>query len=55
MFPIRVTASTGYPKSFVIANSFAWSREPKAFLKSIYSRYISWLVNIASSSAAISS
>ena len=34
----RVTASSGYPKSLVMASSLAWSREPKAFLKSIYSR-----------------
>jgi hypothetical protein len=53
MFPIRATASSGYPKSFVMANNLAWSREPKAFLKSIYNRYMSWFVNLASSSAAI--
>ena len=41
MFPIRDTTSFGYPKSLVIANSLAWSREPKAFLKSIYNRYMS--------------
>ena len=55
MFPIRVIASFGYPKSFVIANSLAWSRDPKAFFKSIYNRYISWFVNLASSSAAMRS
>ena len=55
MFPIKVTASSGYPRSFVIANSLAWSREPKAFLKSIYSRYMSWFVNFASSSASMRS
>ena len=55
MFPIRVTASSGYPRSFVMANSLAWSREPNAFLKSMYSRYMSWFVNFASSNAAIRS
>ena len=55
MFPIRVTASSGYPRSFVMANSLAWSREPKAFLKSMYNKYMSWFVNLASSSATIRS
>ena len=55
MFPIRITASSGYPKFLVIASSLAWSRDPKAFLKSMYSRYMSWFVNLASSSAAIRS
>ena len=55
MFPIRVTASSGYPRSFVIANSLAWSREPKAFLKLMYNRYMSWFVNFASSSVAMRS
>ena len=40
MFLIRDTASSGYPKSLVMASSLAWSREPKAFLKSIYNIYI---------------
>ena len=55
ILPIKVTASSGYPKSLVIANSLAWSREPKTFLRSIYNRYISWFVNLASSSATIRS
>ena len=55
MFPIRVTASSGYPRSFVMANSLAWSREPNAFLKSMYNKYMSWFVNLASSNAAIRS
>ena len=37
MFPIKVTASSEYPKSLVTANSLAWSRDPNAFFKSIYS------------------
>jgi hypothetical protein len=37
-----------------MANSLAWSIEPKAFLKSMYRMYISWFVSLASSSAAIS-
>ena len=40
MFSIKDTASSGYPKSLVMANNLAWSREPKAFLKSIYNKYI---------------
>ncbi len=55
MFPIKDTASSGYPKSLVTASSLAWSRDPNAFLKSIYNRYMSWFVNLASSSAAIRS
>ena len=35
MLPIRLTASVGYPRSFVMAKSLAWSMEPNAFLKSI--------------------
>ena len=38
MFPIRVIESIGYPKSFIIANSRGWSRDPNAFLKSMSSR-----------------
>ena len=33
MFPMRFMESLGYPKSFIIAKSLAWSMEPKAFLK----------------------
>ena len=36
MFSFKDTASSGYPKSLVMANNLAWSREPKAFLKFIY-------------------
>ena len=32
MLPTKVTASSGYPNSFIMANSLAWSREPNAFL-----------------------
>ena len=35
MFPMRFMESVGYPKSFIIAKSLAWSIEPKAFLKSM--------------------
>ena len=40
MFLIKATASTGYPRFFIIERSLAWSREPKAFLKSMYNMYI---------------
>jgi hypothetical protein len=53
MFPMRFMESLGYPKSFIMAKSLAWSMESKAFLKSMYRMYISWFVSIASSSAAI--
>ena len=55
MSPINATASIGYPRSFIIAKSLAWSREPNVFLKSMYRRYMFWFVNLASSRAAISS
>ena len=35
MFPMRFMESVGYPKSFIMAKSLAWSIEPKAFLKSM--------------------
>ena len=35
MFPMRLMASVGYPRSFIITKSLAWSVEPKAFLKSM--------------------
>ena len=38
-----------------MASSLAWSRDPNAFLKSMYRRYIFWFVNLASSKAAMSS
>jgi hypothetical protein len=31
MFPMRLMESVGYPKSFIMARSLAWSIEPKAF------------------------
>jgi hypothetical protein len=54
MFPIRFMTSFGYPRSFIMARSLAWSMEPKAFLKFMYRMYISWFVNLASSNATIS-
>ena len=53
MFPIRFMASFGYPRSFIMARSLAWSIEPKAFLKSMYRIFMSCFVNLASSNAAI--
>ena len=53
MFPIKSTESAGYPKSLIMANSRGWSSDPNAFLKSMYSRNISWFVNLASSRAAM--
>ena len=38
----------------MIANSLAWSIDPKTFLKSIYMRYMSLLVSHASLRATIS-
>ena len=38
-----------------MASSLAWSRDPNAFLKSMYSKYMSWFVNLASSRVAIRS
>ena len=37
----------------MMAKNFAWSIEPKAFLKSIYVRYMSFVVNLASSKVAM--
>jgi len=53
IFPISSTASLGYPRSSIMASSLAWSIDPKAFLKSMYVRYMSLLVSLASSRAAI--
>lgn len=53
MFPINVTASTRYLRSFIIARSWAWSRDPNAFLKSIYNMQICGFVRFASSRAAM--
>jgi hypothetical protein len=53
IFPINLIASVGYPRSSMIARSLAWSMDPKALMKSIYSRYISCDVNLASSKATI--
>ena len=52
---VKVTAFTRYPRSFIMANNLAWSIDPKAFLKSIYNRYMSSLMKCASSRATISS
>ena len=41
IFPTSLTASSGYPKSFIMASKRAWLIDPKAFLKSMYSRYMS--------------
>ncbi len=54
MLPIKFITSFGYPRSFIMARSLAWSMDPKVFLKSMYRIYISWFVNPASSNAAIS-
>ena len=35
IFPIRLVALVGYPRSFIMARSLAWSIEPKVFLKSM--------------------
>ena len=53
MNPISFMASLENPRSYIIARSLAWSMEPNALVKSMNSRYISWLVKLASSSAAI--
>ena len=55
ILPFKVTASSGYPRSFMMANSLALSIDRKAFLKSIYDRYMSLLVKCASSRAAVNS
>jgi hypothetical protein len=41
MLPIRLMASCGYPRSFIMANSLAWPMDPNAFLKSMYNKYMS--------------
>ena len=35
IFPMRCMESVGYPRSFIMAKSLAWSMEPNAFLKSM--------------------
>lgn len=40
MLPTISVASKGKPRSFIMTNSLAWSMDPKAFLKSMYVRYI---------------
>ena len=35
MFPMRFMESLGYPRSFYMAKSRAWSMEPNAFLESM--------------------
>jgi hypothetical protein len=37
----------------LVERSLAWSMDPKAFVKSMNNRYISWVVNLTSSSAVI--
>ena len=54
MFPMRFMESLGYPKYFIMASSLAWLMEPKAFFKSKSRVYISWFVNFAFLSVAIS-
>jgi hypothetical protein len=53
MEPNNVMAPCGNPKSDIIAISLAWSMDPKAFVKSMNNRYISWVVNLASFSVAM--
>ena len=55
IFPMRLVSSVGYVTYFIMAKSFVWSIEPKAFLKSMQRMYISWFVNLASSSAVMRS
>jgi hypothetical protein len=54
MLPTISTAFRGYLRTAMMANNLAWSINPTAFLKSMYVRYISLLVNRAFSRAAIS-
>jgi hypothetical protein len=54
MFPIRLMASCGYPRSAIMDSSLAWSIEPNALKKSMCNRYMSYWVSFESSSAAIS-
>ena len=35
MLPISLIASSGYPKSTIMASNVAWSMDPKALVKSI--------------------
>ena len=53
MFPIISTASRGEPRSSMIAKSLAWSMELKTFLKSIYVRYMYFVVSLASSKVSM--
>ena len=55
IFPTNFTASSGYPRSFIMASTRALSIDAEAFLKSMYNRYMSSVVNCASSNAAINS
>lgn len=48
MFPTISTTSRGYSRSSMMARSCIWSMEPKAFLKSMYVRYMSFAVSLAS-------
>jgi hypothetical protein len=53
MEPISIMVACENPRSNIIVRSLAWLMDPKAFVKSMNNRYISWVVNLASSSAAI--
>jgi hypothetical protein len=53
MQPISSNALFGKSRSSIITRSLAWSIDPKALVKSIYNRYISYVVNRVSSSATI--
>ena len=51
--PTISTTSRGIPRSSMRARSLAWSMKPKASWKSMYVRYISLLVSLASSRVAM--
>lgn len=48
MFPTICIASKGYPRSSMMARSLAWPMESKAFLKSMYVRYMSFVMSLTS-------
>jgi hypothetical protein len=54
MLPTSSIASREYPRSSMIVRTCGWLMDPNAFLKSMYSMYMSWFVSLASSSIAIS-
>jgi hypothetical protein len=53
MLPIRLMVSCGKPRSAMMASNRAWSMDPNAFFKSMYSRYMSCWVSLKSSKVAI--